>query len=335
MRRMPRLRQKRSLRLTAPMSKLYLGIDTSNYTTSAALTDESGTVLESFRQLLTVKPGERGLRQSDAVFQHIKNSESAAAAVRACVERHGGAVAAVGVSATPTYAEGSYMPCFMTGLALAEMTAAAHGVPLHRFSHQAGHIAAALYSADARDLAAREFAAFHVSGGTTDIISVTPDPERVIFPRTVGGTLDLNAGQLIDRVGVAMGLGFPAGREMEKLALACTSKIPRARISVRGIECNLSGIENKALELYASSGDRALTAAFVIRAVGDVISAMLDGVYEKFGRVPVVLAGGVMSCRILHDRLSGEDRYFAEPAYSCDNAAGIAVLTQMCECGTK
>lgn len=317
------------------MSKLYLGIDTSNYTTSAAVADENGTVLESFRQLLLVKPGERGLRQSDAVFQHIKNSPSAAAAVRDCVRKYAGRIAAVGVSSSPTYAAGSYMPCFMTGLSLAEMTAAALDVPLHRFSHQAGHIAAALYSADMLHLASREFAAFHVSGGTTDIIRVIPDTGRVIFPETVGGTLDLNAGQLIDRVGVAMGLGFPAGREMEALALECTDTPPRAKISVSGVRCNLSGLENKALELYSSTENRPLVASFVINAVGDVLSAMLDGVYAEFGRVPVVFAGGVMSCRILHDRLSGPDRYFAEPKYSCDNAAGIAVLTQMCETSEK
>lgn len=312
------------------MNELYLGIDTSNYTTSAAIADSEGNIVSSFTKLLSVKPGERGLRQSDAVFQHIKNSDEASETIRSAVRNSGGRIAAIGVSASPTYAEGSYMPCFMSGLSFARMISASLDVPLYNFSHQAGHIAAALYSSNAVVLAERPFVAFHVSGGTTDIISVSPDSNRVIFPETVGGTRDLNAGQLIDRVGVAMGLAFPAGREIERLSAECESDVPRARICVSGIECNLSGIENKALELYRKTGDSAATARFVIQTLGDTLAAMLDGVYERFGDVPVVFAGGVMSCKALRTRLAGSNRYFAEPAFSADNACGTAVLTYLC-----
>lgn len=308
-------------------TELYLGIDTSNYTTSVSLTDRDGRVLLNHKKLLTVKQGERGLRQSDAVFQHIKNTESSADAVRRTVAEQDGVISAVGVSASPTYSEGSYMPCFMTGLAEAQMISASLGVPLYTFSHQAGHIMAALYSADALHLKDEHFVAFHVSGGTTDIIDVTPDEERLIYPVNIGGSLDINAGQAIDRAGVMMGLPFPAGPEMEKLALEYTGKSISPLCSVKGLSCNLSGLENKASELYARTGDRAAVASYVIDSVGTVLSRMLDGVYDKYGDIPVVFAGGVMSCGILRDRLSGAGRRFARPELASDNACGIALLT--------
>lgn len=312
------------------MSKTaFLGIDTSNYTTSVALISSDGELLLNHKQLLSVKEGERGLRQSDAVFQHIKNSAAAADSVRNILAGTEVRIAAVGVSSTPTYAEGSYMPCFMAGLSFGEMISAALCVPLYRFSHQAGHIMAALYSGGVMHLRERSFTAFHVSGGTTDIITVSPDADRVIFPETVGGTDDINAGQAIDRVGVMMGLRFPAGPEMERLASANQTKLPRPVCTVSGVRCNLSGLENKAERLYRETGDKALVAAYTIESVGCTLEAMLSGVYRTYGNLPVVFAGGVMSCGILKERLSGSDRYFAESSLSSDNAVGTAVLASL------
>lgn len=308
-------------------NKLYLGIDTSNYTTSVALVDESGQVVFNFKKLLEVKAGERGLRQSDAVFQHIKNSHEAAEALREAMVKLDGEVCAVGVSSTPTYREGSYMPCFMAGMAEAEMIAASVNAPLYFFSHQAGHIMAALYSAGITEMRSREFAAFHVSGGTTDVISVRPDDERVIYPETVGGSLDINAGQAIDRAGVMMGLGFPTGREMEMLAADYNGKLPKTLCSVNGISCNLSGLENKAEKLFRETSSKEAVAAYVLASVRDTLKAMLDGIYEKYGELPIVFAGGVISCKMLRDTLAGANRYFAEPVYASDNACGTALLT--------
>lgn len=308
-------------------NKLYLGIDTSNYTTSVALVNDEGKVLLNHKRILSVKEGERGLRQSDAVFQHIKNTEEAAAVLRDAVSSADGEICVVGVSATPTYAKGSYMPCFMAGLSQAQMISASLGIPLYTFCHQAGHIMAALYSADAVRLTEGEFAAFHVSGGTTDIIKVTPDGERIILPENIGGTLDINAGQAIDRAGVMMGLGFPAGREMEKLALEYRGKAEPPVCCVKGLSCNLSGLENKAAQLYEKTGDKTAVASYVLSSVRATLQKLLANLYEEQGNIPVVFAGGVMSCRMLHDSLAGDNRYFADPAFASDNAAGIALLT--------
>ncbi len=310
-------------------NKLFLGIDTSNYTTSVSLADSDGEIVLNYKKLLQVKEGERGLRQSDAVFQHIKNAAGASDALRDRLFELNGEICAVGVSTTPTYKIGSYMPCFMSGLAEAQMIASALSVPLYEFSHQAGHIMAALYSAGVTGLTNKKFAAFHVSGGTTDIIEVSPDSDRIIYPITVGGSLDINAGQAIDRAGVMMGLSFPAGKEMEILAEKYDGKPIRPLCSVHGLSCNLSGLENKAENLYRETGSKEAVASFVLTSVRDTLSKMLSAIYDEYGDIPVVFAGGVISCKMLRSELGGTDRYFAEPQYASDNACGTALLTRM------
>ena len=314
------------------MKRFYIGIDTSNYTTSAALFEASECRFYSnVKRLLTVAEGERGLRQSDAVFAHVKNLPAVTeeAFAELCPE----SLAAVGVSATPRDNEGSYMPCFLTGEAAASTLANAAKKPLHRFSHQAGHVMAAVWSSGSPDLLTREFLAFHVSGGTTELLLVKP--KTVGFDITLlGGTLDLNAGQCIDRVGVAMGLEFPCGPKLEELALANTEKVEKAKLSVKGCECNLSGVENRAAKMLADGRSREYTAAFVLDFIGRTLLALTENALDG-GEMPVLYAGGVMSNSIIKKMLgsAGFDARFAEPRFSSDNAAGCALLTAAAEEG--
>ena len=125
----------------------FLGIDTSNYTTSTALCDDAGNILLNCKVPLPVAEGQRGLRQSDAVFHHVRNLPTAAAEYAAALRKTAGTLAAVGCSYAPRDVEGSYMPCFLAGVASAEYVSATAGIPLYRVSHQAGHIMAALHSA--------------------------------------------------------------------------------------------------------------------------------------------------------------------------------------------
>ncbi len=94
------------------------------------------------------------MKQSDAVFQHIKQLPQ-------LLERLFGqcqmSVAGVGVSVTPRRSEGSYMPCFLVGSAVASSISSALSVPKYEFSHQEGHIMAALYSAGHLELLQDEF----------------------------------------------------------------------------------------------------------------------------------------------------------------------------------
>ena len=213
---------------------LFLGVDTSNYTTSVAAYDSEGDVIFQRKKLLPVKKGQLGLRQSDAVFAHVKNLPLVIRDLRAILEEGNYRIAAVGVSATPRDAADSYMPCFLTGIVAAESLATGSGTEVHRFSHQSGHIMAALYSSGALaegKLLTSDFLAFHVSGGTTE--AVVAHPREGGFDVEIKGCgADLHAGQVIDRVGVMMGLDFPCGKALEELAVQNTKPLPQIKTSV-------------------------------------------------------------------------------------------------------
>ena len=307
--------------------KVYLGIDTSNYTTSLAVCNEDGEVIANIKKLLDVKDGEKGLRQSDAVFSHVKNlpmlSNELSSALENCK------IEAVGVSVSPRDIEGSYMPCFLAGRATAVTVAASHNVPVYEFSHQAGHIMAALYSCNmVNELINREFIAFHVSGGTTEALYVKPNGNTFAVD-IVGATADISAGQAIDRAGVMMGLKFPCGKELERLANEYTGKLPKPKICVKGMDFNLSGLENISDKLYKETLDKPYVAAYVLNFVSETLIKLTENIREAYPSIPIVYAGGVMSNKILQSKLSKfADTHFATPDFSADNAAGIALLAR-------
>ncbi|MCI8388456.1 MAG: peptidase M22 [Clostridiales bacterium] len=320
--------------------RFYIGIDTSNYTTSCALFDAAEAKFYSnVKRLLGVAEGERGLRQSDAVFAHIKNLPSVTEeALRGLDPAE---LCAIGVSTSPRDIEGSYMPCFLSGEAAASTLANAVKKPLHKFSHQTGHVMAALWSSGSPDLLEREFIAFHVSGGTTELLRVKPqnaagssDGFRLDITK-LGGTLDLNAGQSIDRSGVKMGLGFPCGPKLEELALANTERIERSGVSVKGCECNLSGVENKVEKLLNEGKSREYIAAYLLDFIGRTLIKLAENALGECGTMPILFAGGVMSNSIIKSMIAkrGFDARFALPVFSSDNAAGIALLTAAAEEG--
>ena len=297
-----------------------LGIDTSNYTTSVALWKD-GTIFQK-KKLLPVRKGELGLRQSDAVFHHVVQLPQ----VLSGLEISSSELAAVGVSDRPRSTEGSYMPCFLTGLGTAQAVSQIGGIPLCRFSHQQGHIAAALWSAGRMNLLDGEFLAFHVSGGTTEAVRVTPDKQRLFQTDIVARSLDLKGGQAVDRVGAMLGLSFPAGKELEALARRA-GPIRPVRATMKGADCSLSGIENRCGAMLGHGIPKEEIAAFCLASILAALQGMADALLKQYGPLPVVFAGGVMSDGILREALEKKyGAFFAEPEYSCDNAAGVAVL---------
>lgn len=305
----------------------YIGLDTSNYTTSAAAVPAVTGALCQVKQLLPVKAGERGLRQSDAVFHHVRQLPSLLEQLFADIGAQ--PVTAVGVSDRPTEADGSYMPCFLAGEGTARALAAALGCPLYRFTHQQGHVMAALYGAGKPELRHAPFLAFHVSGGTTEALLVTPQENSVISCRTVARSLDLKAGQLIDRVGGMLGLPFPAGPALDKLSLEAAAIRP-PRPSAEGADCHLSGLENRCRRLLDDGTAPAEVARFCLAGIEAALVNMTEQLQKEYGTLPVVYAGGVMSNTLL--RASLTDKFggvFAPPAFSADNAAGIAILTKL------
>ena len=305
---------------------LYLGVDTSNYTTSVALYDSSNRSVVHSRKLLPVRKGEIGLRQSDAVFAHVKQlAEVAGAVLGGKLYRLDG----VGYSARPRDVEGSYMPCFLVGQMLATVLAQQSSAPLYDFSHQAGHVMAALYSAGRMDLVGKEFAAFHFSGGTTEGLLVRPDQERILAIRQVSKTLDLNAGQVIDRVGVMLGLPFPAGKELERLASAYQTPFP-IRVKLKGLDCCLSGVENQCRDMLQKGRPREMVARYCLDVICATVKAMAEAVLLEYGEMPLVFAGGVTSNRQVRETVcQWLDSVFATPELSSDNAVGTAVLAYL------
>lgn len=301
----------------------FLGIDTSNYTTSAALFDsEANTIIQS-KKLLPVKAGELGLRQSDAVFAHVKQLGDM---VQNVFDEYRGKITAIGVSTRPRDIDGSYMPCFLVGEMAANCLGAALKVPVLPFAHQQGHVAAALYSAGRLDLFRERFIAFHLSGGTTEALLVEPSAERIIRCTKIGGSMDLKAGQAVDRIGVMLGLPFPAGKYLEELALKSDRKF-KIKPVMKGTECCLSGIENKCRKMLENGEKPEDIALFCLKSVEAALCGMTDATLSEYGKLPLVYAGGVMSNCIIRNTI--ENKYggiFAKPEFSSDNAAGIAVL---------
>lgn len=305
---------------------VFLGIDTSNYTTSVAAFDNENNIMVSEKKLLPVSQSACGLRQSDAVFHHVKQLAEVS---RSVISKIGKPPSAIGFSISPCDFEGSYMPCFLVGKMVAEILQAVYNAKIYSFSHQRGHIAAALYSVDNIKMLESEFIALHISGGTTDILKVCPDKEKIIKVECIGKSLDLKAGQAVDRVGVMLGLSFPCGANLEKMALE-SDKTFKIKPFVKGFDCSLSGIENIAKKMYDCGECHNDIAKFCLDYIGESIFKVCENVKNDYPELPFVFAGGVMSNGALQTKLKEKfGGFFAKPQYSSDNAAGISILCKI------
>ena len=297
-----------------------IGFDTSNYTTSIAYFDGVGG--ENQSQLLPVRQGELGLRQSDAVFHHVKSLPELSDRLFSNVDIS--TVTAVGVSTRPRAVDGSYMPCFMVGYSHAKLLADALHVPLIECSHQQGHVAASLWSADRLDLMDRPHLAWHLSGGTTELLLVEPEGKNVRCT-AIGGTTDISAGQLIDRTGQLLGLPFPAGKHIDVLSKQAIGK-DLFRVKCPEFSFSLSGVQNKVQQFFEKNPDPTETAAYALRCVCYAVYKATENALKMYPGLPVVFAGGVASNSMLRELVAPLNPIFAEPQFSTDNAMGVAVL---------
>ena len=297
-----------------------IGIDTSNYTTSIAFFD--GVSGENCSKLLPVKQGELGLRQSDAVFAHIKSLPELSGRLFSHI--HEDPITAIGVSTRPRAVEGSYMPCFMVGYTHAKMLSDAFKVPLIEVTHQQGHVAASLWSAGKLELMDEAHLAWHLSGGTTELLLVEPEGKNVKCTK-IGGTTDISAGQLIDRTGQLLGLPFPSGKHLDALSKEAQGN------SIFQVKCNdcqfsLSGVQNKVQQFHSANGVAAETAAYALRCVAKAVYTATQQAQKKYSGLRVVFSGGVASNSMLREVLAPLDPIFSQPQFSTDNAMGVAVL---------
>ncbi len=309
------------------MEGVVIGLDTSCYTTSAAAVTVDGQVIASSRKLLPVPEGQRGLRQSEMVFIHTRQLPEQMQEVAEAVK--GRKVVAVCASRYPRDDENSYMPAFQVGDAQARSLAAVLGVPCFACSHQRGHIHAAMVDSGVNTQ--MPMLAVHLSGGTTEVLSYTGDQLKLL-----GGSLDLHAGQLVDRTGVALGLPFPAGPHLEALALQGKSEalLPTS-MDPSGLWCHLSGAETQ-VQRWISMGT--MPRENIAMEVYDLLARTVARLVLQAGRTAgirqVLIAGGVASSKLfrplvterIHKKDMGFHVCFGKPEYSGDNAVGVALI---------
>lgn len=301
----------------------FLGIDTSCYTTSAAIYDSEKGVLEESRIILSVEPGKRGLSQSEMVFQHVRNLPVILKKLEPWIDKING----IGVSAFPRRRADSYMPAFLVGKGLAESLACSLHIPIFEFSHQENHALAAI--SHMPELWGKPFYMMHLSGGTQDILLVEWEKDMMHISDILN-SVDITAGQFIDRIGVSLGLSFPAGPAMEKLAMSHRQlyKVPVSNIK-EGF--SFAGPETKVQKDIKTGNFASEDIAYgVFVSIGESLEKVL-GTYDSFveGR-SFVAVGGVMSNGYLRKRVTefcrrkGLIPCFAEVKYSSDNATGNA-----------
>lgn len=315
------------------MMNVVLGIDTSCYTTSVAILDEHARLVADCRRILSVKAGKRGLQQSEMVFQHTRNLPELF--LQACQKLDKPiCFKAIGVSAFPRPLPDSYMPAFLVGEGYAKVLALSQDIPLYRISHQENHVFAGIWSAGGP--VASSFLAVHLSGGTTEIVRVAnaaanaSDSRRLAID-ILGGTQDIHAGQLIDRIGVLLGLPFPAGPHLEALAAQAHEQAITIPLTVREACVSFAGPETYIRKLAAQGIAPAIIAASVELCIAKAVTAMIKQAISSTGLTDILLVGGVTANQFIRKYLSNQleeplhaKLYFPEPNYSPDNATGAA-----------
>lgn len=293
-----------------------LGIDTSNYTTSVAVIDNN-SILYDNRRILKTKLGDRGLRQSEALFQHINNlplllnSEAVKGINGICV------------SIKPRPVEGSYMPVFLGGESIARSISCAMGIEVFNTTHQEGHIEAAVRSIDFDD---KEFISIHLSGGTTEILKVVRGSAYNI--EIIGSTKDISAGQFIDRIGVSLGYEFPSGRIIDELALKCNSSSLRIPSKVQELNLNFSGQETMCLKYIKEGHNHEEIAFSVMLCVAKTLEKIINNLLDMY-KLPIVFTGGVSSSTFIKNYLLNKFHkyvFFSKEKYASDNAVGVAFI---------
>ncbi|MDD2294879.1 MAG: hypothetical protein PHT29_05070 [Eubacteriales bacterium] len=295
----------------------YLGLDTSNYTTSAAVI-RGEEILCDERIQLAVPPGKQGLRQSEALYQHWQNLPQV---LHKPLTKYAEKLIGVCVSRTPRPVEGSYMPVFNAGVSAAKILSEALKIPLHETSHQEGHLKAGAVGTNI-DFG-KPLIAAHLSGGTLEFIKILDGRYDLI-----GGSKDLSYGKLIDRTGVLLGLNFPAGKVLDDLALSGANtdkKNPLGAVFREDAWINLSGTETQIKELVGKFESNRI-ASFLFERISESLVAVLEHLRSNLRIEQVLITGGVASSQYIRMHCADKGYQFGTPTLCSDNAAGVALL---------
>lgn len=302
--------------------KYYLGIDTSNYTTSMAVVDENNQIKSDLRRILEVKQGERGLRQSEAFFQHCNSFPQMFSRLSTEVDVKD--LAAVAVSTQPRYIDKSYMPVFRAGYNYAQVLSMTLDIPLIKCSHQEGHI----YSGMVPLGLTPPFLAVHLSGGTTDLLDIRESDAYRLNINTIASSSDLHCGQFVDRLGVHMGLSFPAGKELDYLSLSATKELVIPSF-VKDGKPSFSGPLTAAIKLVDAGENKEDVALALFKCIAKTVEKMLKYGVDLTGLNNIMLVGGVASNTFIRETLNKKFKgkiFFAPAGLSADNAVGIAFM---------
>ncbi len=309
------------------MSRLFLGIDTSCYTTSLAAVVGENVI--SLKRPLEVKVGECGLRQSEAFFQHSKNLPGIFEELSHKLDLTKYQEVTVSVSSKPRNIENSYMPVFTAGQSTARIVSAVSGAEYFEVSHQEGHIMAALYSCKNYSISEKPFLTYHISGGTTELLLVKKVKNEFVC-EIVGGTKDLPAGQFVDRIGVKAGFKFPCGRDLDNLASKYDGTKPKVKTCVNDTYINFSGEETRYQRMLENGENSELVAYCTMKCIADSLKKSIKFAKERFGVDNVIMVGGVSSSRFLKREFSDiENVFFAEPDLCTDNAVGVCLMGKL------
>lgn len=306
-----------------------MGIDTSNYTTSIALIDDMDNIILDLRKVLKVDKGKKGLRQQEAVFQHVNNFPELFNSIGEQIDFNN--IYTVSCSHKPRNVKESYMPVFRVGRGQALIMSKVLKTNYYEFSHQEGHIAAGIMYNELKDKS--EFLSLHISGGTTELLLVNRKNSDFNID-IIGGTLDISIGQLIDRIGVEMGLNFPCGKEMDDMSKKGNVLELKIPISIKDDTWfNLSGLENYFKNLLH---DDKLIAEDVLATFFNSISLYLIEIIVKASKIyginSILITGGVAANSTIRKLLQKElnrvniSVYFPKIELCTDNAIGIAYL---------
>lgn len=218
----------------------------------------------------------------------------------------------------------------LVGIAAAKAFAWANNLPVLPINHMAGHLMAAQSQQELR----YPLLALLVSGGHTELVYV----EKAGDYRIIGETRDDAVGEAYDKVGRVMGLSYPAGREIDRLAQNGQDKyhFPRAMIKENHLEFSFSGLKSAFINRYHQAKQKGeslaredLCASFQA-AVLDILLAKTKQALKDYPASMFVLAGGVAANQGLRQRLIDEIAkdipLVIPPLRLCGDNAGMIAL---------
>jgi N6-L-threonylcarbamoyladenine synthase len=321
--------------MTGPAPQTVLGLETSCDETAAAVVrlDASGAV-QVLSSVIASQVAEHapygGVVPEIAARSHVERIDAIAA--QAMDEAGVGYGDLTGVAAT---AGPGLVGGVMVGLAFGKAVALARGLPLAAVNHLEGHALSARLAADLP----YPFLLLLVSGGHCQLLSVGGVGDH----RRLGSTLDDAAGEAFDKIAKALGLPYPGGPALERLAKGGNPDrypLPRALLGRKDCDFSFSGLKTAAARLaesLATEDDRRDLAAAVQDAIARQLAERSDRAMALFARehggraLRFVVAGGVAANATVRARLqetaAARGFSFTAPplAYCTDNAAMIAL----------